>query len=112
MKMPWAQQAYVPAPKITEYLLSPTHSKGRDKAKFFHRFGFQLEHWQVLAEALRTHAQEYEWAYTQDTSFGTCNIIDGALATPTGRQPMVRTVWIVETGTTTPRLVSAYPLPR
>ena len=72
MKMPRAHQAYVQRAKITEYLLSPTHPDGRDKAAFFHHFGFRTEEWSLLADALRTHAQEHELANTQDTPFGTC----------------------------------------
>jgi hypothetical protein len=31
------------------------------------------------------------------------------IETPGGRMPAVRTVWIVDHGTTAPRLVTAYP---
>ena len=112
MKMPRAHQAYVQRAKITEYLLSPTHPDGRDKAAFFHHFGFRAEEWSLLADALRTHTLEYDVAKAQDTPFGIRYIIEGEIPTPSGRQPLVRSVWFVETGTTTPRLVSAYPLPR
>ena len=112
MKMPRAHQAHVPASKITEYLLSPTHRVGRGKEAFFRRFGYRAEEWSSLAEALRIHAAKYDVANTQDTPFGSRYIIEGQLETPDGRRPLVRAVWFIDTGATAPRFVSAYPLAR
>jgi hypothetical protein len=36
-------------------------------------------------------------------------IVDGALITPSGKSPPVRTVWIVDKGSENPRLVTSYP---
>ena len=36
-------------------------------------------------------------------------IIEGVLEAPSGAAPRIRTVWILETGETTPRFVTAYP---
>ena len=36
-------------------------------------------------------------------------IVEGRIETPGGRTPLVRTVWIVDQGFDTPRLVTAYP---
>ena len=36
-------------------------------------------------------------------------ILDGNIETPTGQNPVVRTIWIVDQGVETPRLVTAYP---
>ncbi|MGZ8386029.1 MAG: DUF6883 domain-containing protein [Nitrospira sp.] len=33
-----------------------------------------------------------------------------SLVTPQGQLPLIRTVWVVDTGTDRPRLVTAYPL--
>ena len=55
MLLPNVDQALVPEKKITEYLLSFTHEDGRHKAEFFTGFGFALDAWEVLADALRTH---------------------------------------------------------
>jgi len=43
MKLPNAEHAIVPGPKITHYLLSETHRDGRHKAAFFRSFGFTSE---------------------------------------------------------------------
>jgi hypothetical protein len=37
------------------------------------------------------------------------SFVDGVLPTPSGQTPTVRTIWIVDAGADTPRLVSAYP---
>ena len=42
---------------------------------------------------------------------GVSYLVEGPLATPSGRQPRVRTVWLVETGELAPRFITAYPLP-
>ena len=36
-------------------------------------------------------------------------ILEGKMETPSGRSPTVRTIWIVDRGAETPRLVTAYP---
>lgn len=53
MMPPERDRAYVDQTKITDYLLSRSHPDGRTKAEFFMRFGFAIEKWQELAEALR-----------------------------------------------------------
>ncbi|MBI4082676.1 MAG: hypothetical protein HY423_08710 [Candidatus Lambdaproteobacteria bacterium] len=110
MKIPYANAAVVQEDKITNYLLAEWHSRGSDKAEFFQRFGFRADQWQVLADALRKHGTQHEVTGTRDSPFGTRYIVEGALETPHGTRPLVRSVWIVETGTSFPRLVSAYPL--
>ncbi len=41
--LPNCERAWVMPEKITEYLLSMTHRRGRQKAGFFLRFGFDHE---------------------------------------------------------------------
>ena len=45
----------VPQAKITRYLLDLTSKDGRGKAIFFLSFGFTLDKWEVLGEALKQH---------------------------------------------------------
>jgi hypothetical protein len=109
MKLPHAEQATVPEQKVVDYLLSVTHRDGRHKAAYFGRFGFTATAWQVFAEALRRHAADYKVVETDQTAYGTSYVIEGPLMAPDGRMPVVRVVWFVETGQTSPRLVTAYP---
>lgn len=110
MKLPNAQQAFVDEEKVTGYLLSETHSGGQEKQAFFSRFGFSVAEWEVMVEALVQHAQDHEVVREISTVHGTKYVIEGALLTPDERNPMVRTVWIIDTGETAARLVTAYPL--
>jgi hypothetical protein len=110
MRLPNADQAIVPERKITAYLLSFTHRDGRGKATFFGRFGFAADAWEVLASALRRHAQEHEVTEIEGTPFGVSYAVEGPLATPDGRAPVVRVIWFISTDEVVPRLVTAYPL--
>jgi hypothetical protein len=60
MKLPNLEQAIVPPEKITDYLLSITHEDGKHKAAFFMGFGFTVESWEELAEALIDHAAKQD----------------------------------------------------
>lgn len=109
MKLPSAHLAVVDREKITEYLLNTAHRYGASKARFFAAFGFRLDAWEVLAEALREHAQLYEVDTVWETGFGPRYEIDGELRAPDGRTPRVRTVWQLDHGQVAPRLITAYP---
>ncbi len=110
MQLPNAAQAQVDPEKITGYLLSAHHPDGRAKAEFFTKFGFRVEEWQVLSEALRTHGATQRVANVVESPYGVRYIIEGRLETPDGRNPMVRTVWIVADESAVPRLITAYPV--
>jgi uncharacterized protein DUF6883 len=109
LKLPNCEEAVVPEAKILDYLLSSTHSIGRDKAAFFLQFGFSRERWRELAAALRTHAARHEVASAEDSKWGKKYSIIGALDCPDGRAPAVRSVWFVKDGETVPTLITAYP---
>jgi hypothetical protein len=109
MKLPNANSAIVDHEKITEYLLNPAHRYGSSKARFFRSFGFNVETWQTLANALRNHGARRETARVTETGFGPRYQIDGELEAPDGRRPMVRTVWQHDHGQLAPRLITAYP---
>jgi hypothetical protein len=55
-------------------------------------------------------AQTGEISESIVTRHGTKYVVDGLLATPSGRSVAVRTVWIIEDASLPPRLVTAYPL--
>jgi hypothetical protein len=109
MILPGAQPAEITEDKIKGYLLNPDHPDGATKARFFATMGFATETWLVLAEALRRLASATEVAKRIETGYGTKYIVDGLLETPSGRKPLVRTVWIVDRGREIARLVTAYP---
>lgn len=110
MKLPNYKQAEIPEAKTTRYLLLETSEEGKGKAAFFRQFGFSMAEWQRLAEALLTHAADYEVRQMVTTEHGVKYIIDGELFSPDERRPVIRCVWIIEHGKTTTRFVTAYPL--
>lgn len=57
MRLPYATKARVERKKVVEYLLSVSHPDGSSKARFFSRYGFRVEEWEVLARALRKHGK-------------------------------------------------------
>jgi len=56
--VPERARAEVPLPKVTEYLLNPSHPDGSPKARFFSRFGFSRNEPAVLVAALLVHVAE------------------------------------------------------
>ena len=112
MKSPYAQQARVESTKVLDYLLSGSHPDGRSKAEFFMRFGFRIEEWQEFAAALKSHAATNEVTRIVETAYGTRYSVDGEVETPDGRNPLIRTVWQVDSGHNIPRLIAAHPTRR
>jgi hypothetical protein len=109
MKLPNLENAEVPREKIEGYLLSSSHHAGRSKAEYFSRFGFSVDSWKVLAEALIRHAGGHDVEKVEDTPFGTRYTIRGSLDTPDERNPTIMVVWFIAKGEDIPRLVTAYP---
>jgi len=111
MKLPNLDRAVVRTGKISDYLLSSTHSAGRHKARFFERIGFQASTSHVLTQTILEHARSNEVTTIEQSRFGTRYTIDGMLISPDGRNPRIRVIWFVESGSDIPYLVTAYPLP-
>ena len=110
MNLPFADRAKVEQSKIVDYLLAFDHPEGAGKAAFFTRFGFTASGWKILAEALITHAKIHSVSSHTESKYGTKYRIDGPISCPDGRTPLIRTVWIIDIGTDTPRLVTAHPV--
>lgn len=110
MKLPNAHFAVVERDKIVGYLLNREHRYGASKARFFAEFGFRVEEWTVLADALSDQGRRHEVARMRETGFGPRYEVEGELVTPDGRRPRICTVWQVDDGQIAPRLITAYPL--
>jgi hypothetical protein len=91
-------------------LLNPSYRFGASKARFFAEFGFTLDAWEVLALALQRDGWDNEVSKKKETGFGPRCEVEGELAAPDGRRPRVRTVWQVDVGEITPRLITAHPM--
>ena len=109
MKLPKAELALVEQQKVTKYLLNREHPDNGGKADFFIDLGFSAEAWETLAQALRLLAVNSPVTRSMESLHGKKYIVEGEIETPIGKTPMVRTVWIVDSGETIARLVTAYP---
>jgi|HubBroStandDraft_2_1064218.scaffolds.fasta_scaffold1138806_2 hypothetical protein len=103
-----ADAAIIPAEKVRDYLLSPTHTIGRYKSVFFRSLGYVQEHWQVLESDLRATLSNEAEAATA-TGYGQKFTVAGGLRGPNGRLGRILGIWIILAGETAPRFVTAYP---
>ena len=110
MELPFIDRLRVEQSKLTGYLLNET--TGRGKAAFFFSLGFRADAWETLAEALKAQARANPVAWVVDSPYGKRYSVDGEIKTPDNRRPRprVRTVWIVESGSQAPRLITAHPI--
>ena len=69
-----------------------------------------MEQWEVLADALHEIARAYPLTGSTVSPWGVRYTVDGSLRSPDGRNPQIRTVWIVEADMSGPRLITAYPI--
>lgn len=110
MILPNVDLVIVEKEKILGYLLNPSHRHGSSKARFFFEFGFEIPKWETQAEALREHGGLHPVCHREETGFGPRYVVDDVLRTPSGRAPMLRTVWQMDAGALAPRLITAHPL--
>jgi uncharacterized protein DUF6883 len=109
MNLPNANLARVDREKITDYLLNREHPDNGGKADFFIALGFHTDDWRIFAVALHSLAQQSSVSQSLESVHGKKYILDGPIETSIGKTPMVRTIWIVDSGQNAPRLVTAYP---
>jgi hypothetical protein len=107
--LPNVDRAFVDPRKLTAYLLSPAHKLGAAKATFFESFGFTLDMWPDLRDAMLLHARSGAVVDTSSTVYGQVYEVNGRLETPDGRNPFVLVVWMIRIGEDFPRLVTAVP---
>lgn len=107
MKLPNCDEAIVQEIKLTGYLLDEDNSKG--KSFFFNRIGFDKSNFLLLSEALKRLACSGEVIGTELAKFGMKYRVIGYLDNPLERELDVLSVWIFDTGSPVPRLVTAYP---
>ena len=110
MKLPHREKAYIPSPKLHDYLLSKLHSIGKWKAGFFRSLGCDATNVDELEQHLISIAHSEDVREVIRSAHGTKYVVDGLLQAPDGRLVQVRTVWITDVGEDRPRFVTAYPL--
>jgi hypothetical protein len=110
MQLPNADQAIVEIAKLRDYCLSPTHPRGRHKARVFAvALGLAADDAEVLRAALLQAAQLAEATLGEHDAFGQRYVIDFRMQGLRG-EATVRSTWIVRTDEQSPRLTSCYVL--
>lgn len=99
----------VPRGKIVDYLLNLQHEAGGSKAVFFRDHGFSLDQVDVMTAALVDHPERNVVEDVATDAWGTRYVVRCRITAPDGRNPCVRTVWMVRRGESRARLVTAYP---
>lgn len=108
MRIPFAEQAFIPIEKLTDYLLNVDHPDGGPKARVLAHAGFCVEAPEEFEQALREQHLTREARQGKPSPFGTKYEITGRLTGPSG-EVFVTSVWIVLHGETTPRLITVVP---
>jgi hypothetical protein len=110
MILPHAERAVVDIRKLREYCLHPTHDEGKHMTRLFAAaLGITTSDADDLRDALLQAARTRDARLGRRDEYGQRYLIDFMIAWR-GKQAMIRSGWIVEHGTDTPRLTTCYPL--
>lgn len=110
MIIPNAGRAVVDTRKLRDYCLNPTHDEGQHKARLFAAaLGMTRDDAEDLRDALLQAIKTYDTQLGRRDEYGQRYVIDFVLAWR-GKRAMIRSSWIIEHGSDTPRLTSCYPL--
>jgi hypothetical protein len=111
VKLPNAHLAVIERSKVVDYLLNEAHPDNGGKARFFGLLGYSREDPEPLIQALREVAEYGEVVSSAESAHGQKHVVDGRLSghTQERRPGSVRTVWIIDRGQDSPRLITAYP---
>jgi hypothetical protein len=109
VKLPNAEKAVVERGKVVDYLLNSAHPDNGGKAAFFEGLGFRRQEWKKMAKSLQALAARTEVTSSTGSPHGRKYVIVGRIESPSGKMAVIRTIWIVDRGLDSARLVTAYP---
>lgn len=75
MKLPHRERAYIPSPKLHDYLLSKIHSIGKWKSGFFHSLGFDATNVDELEKHLIAIAHSEDVREVMPSAHGTKYVV-------------------------------------
>ncbi len=108
--LPNAENAVVDIRKIRDYCLNPEHDEGKHKARLFlSSLGMTADHAEELQQILLEVAKTSDVRLGREDEFGKRYTLDFSLEWQ-NRSATLRSGWIIEHGSTTPRLTTCYPL--
>lgn len=109
-KLPNPENAIVEIRKLRDYCLSPSHPRGRHKARVFASvLGLTADDAEEVREALLAAAISEDAAPTENDEYGQRYVLDFEMKAET-RAATVRSGWIVRRGEDFPRFTSCWVL--
>jgi len=108
--LPYAENAVVDIRKLRDYCLNPEHDDGKHKAHLFLlSLGMNASHAEELRQILLEIVKTSEIKLGRQDAFGQRYTLDFSLKWQ-NRSATLRSGWIIEHGSTVPRLTTCYPL--
>ena len=112
MKIPNAERAVVDIRKLRDYCLNPEHDEGKHKARLFVALlGMTPNDVEGLRDALLEAVKTQEAQLAKKDGRGQRYTLDFTMNWK-HNQATIRSGWIIETNSDTPKLTTAYPLIR
>ncbi|MCL0078156.1 hypothetical protein M1O56_00570 [Dehalococcoidia bacterium] len=110
MTIPNAERAVVGIRKLRHYCLDPAHDEGKHKARLLAAaVGMTANDAEHLRNVLLQTVKIHEVQLGRRDEYGQRYLVDFMLEWR-GKRAMIRSGWIIERGSVTPRLTSCYPL--
>jgi len=110
MKVPNAERAIVDIRKLRDYCLNPTHDEGKHKARLFAAaLGMTANDAEDLRGALLEGVKTDNARVGRRDEFGQRYVVDFVLEWH-NKRAMVRSGWIIEQNSDTPKLTSCFPI--
>lgn len=110
MLIPHSENAVVDIRKLRDYCLNSNHDDGKHKARLFLSIlGMTADDAEELRQILLTVVQTDQARLGRQDEFGQRYTLDFTLEWQ-NRSAIVRSGWIIEDGSETPRLTTCYPL--
>ncbi len=110
MLIPNADNAVVDIRKLRDYCLNPEHDDGKHKARLFlSSLGMKADDAEDLRQILLKIVVTHEARLSRRDEFGQRYTVDFTLEWQ-NRSATLRSGWILEHGSETPRLTTCYPL--
>lgn len=110
MLIPYAERAEVSIYKLRDYCLNPLHDEGKHKARVFaSALGMTAADAEPLRDLLLQAVRTQDALSGYEDAYGQRYMVDFQMEWR-GRRARVRSAWILEHGSTAPRLTSCYVL--
>lgn len=95
--------------KLVHYALDVNHPKGGGKAIVFREtLGYTPEYADDLADQILDNLPFYKAEFEFNDKSGTHFVVDMPIKGPNGKTKIVRTAWMFDIGSDTPRLITTY----